>query len=1394
MLRRQNYNWKRFWYPREKKISLADGGYLPDPDSKYGHYLSSGMVSFDSIVDNPCLVLLGEPGIGKSTAIVHASQQVDKTGEVWLKFDLGEYQSDTRLCDKVFGDQTFKAWLKGTHRLHLFLDSLDEERLAINNLAKILASELKGYPCDRLLLRITCRTAEWSNHLEEKLRQLWGKEAVEVYNMAPLRRVDVSEAAKAKNLDPNAFLDEIYNKEVVPLAIKPVTLNFLLDTYKKNGQFPSTQKELYFQGCRSLCEEINEDRRDAQLTGNLTGDQRMIVAARIASVTVFANRSAIWTGINQEDVSDIEVTVRDFCGGIEKAIGIESPVNENEVKEALGTGLFSSYGSHRMGWAHQSYAEFLAAWYLVQHEIPLVQAMSLIVSSEDPERKLVPQLHETAAWLAGMMPDVFREVLKADPDVLLRSDVATADVRDREALVENLLKLYDEEKLLNGALGNYSRYRKLEHPGLVKQLRPYIRDLNKGFEARYVAIDITEACELQELQDDLADVALDSSQPQRIRLNAVSAICKIGNEEVKARLKPLAIGEAGDNSDAGLKHYALQALWPDHIIAEELFSALTPSNSVYQKFIFKDFVQYLQPVDLPAALEWVKKQNPLHQSFEKLVDAILLKAWEHLESPGVLKAFAKIAFFRLKEHDEIIDPNHESSFEQLLKNDDKKRRQLIEAIVSIVLNSEENPLWLDGYRTSLILHQDFLWMLERFQALQLEREQQVWAKLIWRRFIRYVPEQVNAILTVSQNSPILKAEFAPLIEKIKLDSPRAEQERAYYLQEQKWQNSNKNQSLLKPPPKERVITLLDKFESGDTESWQQLCHDMTLKLDSNCYGNLFSSDLTTLPGWIEAEATTKVRIIEAAKVYVHQVNPENQEWLGTNSIYPSALAGYEALRLLLQEEPNFISTISVEAWKRWTPIILESSKFSDGRDEKTSQELVKKAYQSVATEFINTLMILIDKENQNYNQIFITNQVKVCWDQNLENALLIKVKDDNLKLKSLSCLLEELLEHKVKEAETFAKSFIGLPSSFSGYRRAKAIVAAWTLINHAEDAGWSVVWPAIQRDYKFGRKVFETASFSDGQAVNIGQALSENQLANLYIWLVHQYPHAKDPAHEGVYSPRPRDNVAEFRDHVLGHLQERGNPQACEEIQRIINEFPKIDWLKRVLLEAQTVVRRRNWNPPLPLEIIKLASSQQVRLVNSGDQLLDVLVESLQRLEVKLQGETPAAIFLWDEIDRKVYRPKDENTFSDFVKLHLDEDLKQRGIIINREVELRCSRGSAPGERTDIHVDAVTRGQDGQVYDSVTVIIEVKGCWNPELKDAMKTQLVDRYLNDNSCQYGLYLVGWFNCPQWDNDDYKKKRAPKISLYDARDQFNAQAAMTSEQGIQVKVMVINAALR
>src|SRR5271157_1958866 len=132
---------------------------------------------------------------------------------------------------------------------------------------------------------------------------MWGETNVGVFELVPLRKVDVVEAARSSGILAEPFLKAIADLNVAPLANKPVTLRFLLDAYHQGQSLPTSRAALYTEGCRRLCDEPSQSRRDAPMgRGKLTAIQRYEVASRLAAVTQFSNRYAIWTGPRQSDI------------------------------------------------------------------------------------------------------------------------------------------------------------------------------------------------------------------------------------------------------------------------------------------------------------------------------------------------------------------------------------------------------------------------------------------------------------------------------------------------------------------------------------------------------------------------------------------------------------------------------------------------------------------------------------------------------------------------------------------------------------------------------------------------------------------------------------------------------------------------------------------------------------------------------------------------------------------------------------------------------------------------------------------------------------------------------------------------------------------------------------
>jgi hypothetical protein len=76
----------------------------------------------------------------------------------------------------------------------------------------------------------------------------------------------------------------------------------------------------------------------------------------------------------------------------------------------------------------------------------------------------------------------------------------------------------------------------------------------------------------------------------------------------------------------------------------------------------------------------------------------------------------------------------------------------------------------------------------------------------------------------------------------------------------------------------------------------------------------------------------------------------------------------------------------------------------------------------------------------------------------------------------------------------------------------------------------------------------------------------------------------------------------------------------------------------------------------------------------------------------------------------------------------------------------------------------------------------------------METQLVGRYLRDNRCQTGLYVVGWYQSPDWDPADSRRSRIPWSTEEAARLELAGQAARLTTNEREVRSYVLDCALR
>jgi hypothetical protein len=1401
---------QRYWCKRDGRFRLDDSGYLLDPDTSVGKSFNPDLAKLADVEDRDCLVLLGEPGIGKTTTLgaekERLAQAVGPDGDFLIWRYLGEYGDEARLVREVFEAPEWERSLGGGQTLHLYLDGLDECRLHLPNVSAVILGRLQRLSRrDHLRVRITCRTGAWPQFLEDGLRELWSGDRTAAFELAPLRRRDVADIATALGLNDAAlFLSEIERRDAVPLATKPVTLKLLVNLYKRGRRLPRTQAELYERGCLALCEEINPSRQAAGRYGTLSPKQRLAVAARVAAITTFCGRTAVWDGPDLGEKPGDDVTVSALGGGSEFTEAGEFEVTDAGVREILSdTGLFTSRGPRRMGWGHRTFAEYLAARYVCERGMTAGQINDLISHPHMPGR-VVPQLHETAAWLAGMRPEVFRAILASDPGVLLQSDVQNTAVEDRESLVTALLRATEEGRLNDAAPDSRSGYHKLDHPGLTAQLLPVLQDKAKKVVTRRLAIDLAEANSVLGLQTALCDLALDRTEDMTLRVEAAYAVWRFGDAGTRRRMRRLLESDLGEDTKDQLKGCALRSLWPDLIAPEDLFRALTlPKNEnhfgAYTGFLTTDLVRGLAPNDLPVALEWVASLGDprgIPSIVRAVVDQVVLRAWENLRVLGVLPALSEVVWARVAEYEPIVSALNNPMAPYGFGADAARRRCLLRSLISKLSASRLEPGRLLFTTPPLATPEDFPWLIGLLDEEPENRA--VVARLVRGVFIQSGPVPLDLLLDEAQRHPELAEAIRDLTTPVGLDSPEAKSLRDVHLrlktQEQRRQTGRRRVVT----PARKIEELLTLEESGDPDAWWQLTRVMAVKENGNTSGDTVHTDLIAKPGWLEASDETRARILTAAHHYVSCNEAKPGEWFHKSEVfYQPDAAGFKALRLLSDAGDVRFRHLGPDAWRKWVPIIVGYPAYGRRDDEEAQGRLAAEAYKHAPQEVLAWISELIAEQSRRDHPYFTTRLWSDFWDEQLTSTLMQAVRDPSIKVEVLDPILDNLLVRNSGEGRTYAVSLLGPNVPPEGPLRERSLVAARSLLTRAPDAGWPILWPLIRADPALGRDLLISVATSveiTGHAPFLDR-LSEDNLADLYVWLSGQFPRHEDE--EGFRSLGPRDFAARLRDGVLRHLTRRGTAASLGAIRRVAHQFPDLEWLSFAYLEAERMMLEKTWPPHEIAHLRALARDRQARLVESGDTLVEVVVDSVRRFERKLQGETPLSFMLWDKQSGGRYRPKEEERLSDAIKQHLQEDLGGRAIVANREVVIRSGIGKQSGERTDVHVDAFTHGPRPGVYDRLTVIVEVKGGWNREVREAMRTQLRDRYLCDDACRHGLYVVGWFLCDQWDQSDDRRRESLRLlpsSISATQEFLESQAAELSGGGTNLTGLVINMALR
>lgn len=1332
------YSWQRYWHPRgdNGRVRFDPAGFLLDPEDGFWTSRETGLSTLPELERFNCLALIGEPGIGKSTALAEERDRLKSSGKHPAYRDLRSI-SDAAGLREFLGELNMRPNIFGTPTL--LLDSLDECRLEVSNAAEMIGEALESMGPPRPRLLICCRSADWPQSFESRLTALYGTDNTAVYVMAPLRRRDVETALDAEHIDHDAFFDEINRLRLTPIATKPLTLQMLLAEFGTGRDLGASQAAVVERGCLRLCEESPARSDTPGHYGHLTPQQRIDIAKRIAATTLLTDREYLSTGPNHDP--------KPGAVPIGELVDPSAPLSE--ILETLNTGLFVARGPALHGWYHKLLQEFLAARFLADQNLPPDQLRSLLFKGE----RVVPQLREAASWLAQMRTEFFRSVLATDPEALVASDAELASDEARRLTTDSLL--------CSSTTGRYGRLdwavadglSKLSHPGLHHQLEAVLSKKGTNGIALETALLIALKNRVAGAAKPAADIALDRVHPAPIRRHAAMVVAAAGCKTEKLRLSPLASHEETDDE---LKATALAALWPDQMDTEQLFAALTPPRETviggtYDRFL-RQLPAQLRENDLPQALAWITNSRfngESHPPFGEMAREIMGQALRRNPSPATLQTLATAAMASAQQGNDL-----RPTFE---KSNTQERLGLLQACIAKLRGAPNRELY--SARAAGLTPSDVP------EGLRLAlRTQDPATKAAIGDALLQVPNGADpnrdALAEAAAIDPILKEHFKPFLGPILLNSQTADYLRceAKFRTDQIQRDAEKDREATKRT--DQAITELQAAVAGNVDAWWRFTVFVSADRDGRLADH--ETNLKQLPGWRSIAHANPDQIPVAAKNYLENAPDEYRaHQLGLDR---RAIAGIRALRFLAESDAVWLSNLAPAQWARWAGAITRWPLRQD-EDKSEAWLLVRDlACRKAGDAVVAALNEALSHANGDSSAFYALRRWTGLWSPAMEAMLLRAAERTDLSGRQLYEILMPLCARGSIAGQRLARA--ALRPHNRANQTDRAVAAAQALLHGPLEQHWPAIFRAMRTDPHFGKAVIEESTMegaTSGAGFTLPMRLKPGETADLFVWLARIYSYRQTPRGPGSAGS---DFMAErLRDSALFSLQSRA---AVEEIQRIRRRV-RYPWLKNVEEEAASERLRSSWQPPTPADLRKLFSDSSRRLVRNGRELQELVLQSLQEIGQDIQGEHACAWLLWNTLQNKAATRKTEPQISTFIAHDLKIRLAGRGVAINREIEIKPAHN-----RTDIHATATT--VEGHPPAVASVTIEAKGSWNPNLNSSMKEQLLQRYLNGTSCNDGIYLVYWDGTGG--------------TLDELRTRFKSQASALSQGAKSIKAVVLD----
>jgi hypothetical protein len=1347
--------WVRLWLLQQswEQDRGIDDDFLPFYKGEDGRprieKASTGLAHLGELTA-PFLLLLGRPGSGKSTEL----RQAEARG--WLGPHARFFEAK-EIGSAHPGDYISK-FLPADQPTRIVIDGLDEAQLANPNFVPQLRAWLRrqlgsnGRPKHQLVL--SCRWMRPIEHLDD-LKALWPNGEAQTLILCPLRRCDFATTIEAwfSKTDAQTFREQLRDRHLNSISCWPQNLLGLRQSFENSGfQSLPSHGEAIREQVLSHCQLTDSPEDSPRWEKSIVDVHwRQRVAGRVAAAMIWSGRAQLsLKKTPQEDA----LTFNDLSHSYELWGTERKRLQLADLDDIRNhSRLFHPPdGSNRYSFQSQVHQEWLAADWLNAQKLDTSRLRMLFGTEIDGQWRVFPNLRSVAAWLARV-DEGFRQLLRQhDPLTLLWLDAASLPDSERKEIITALLEATDKAKVVDPAI-RQAHLISLHHPRIADQLRQWLSRTDVDEASHQLALEIAEKTHSTALAAFLWEVYPHASY--HLQLNIAGTLYHLAKQGFDDRWEAVLNKEIPIDLEGTLLGAALEFLVvsSDKVPARDVLHWLVPriefgeEGHLYGLYDMRAgrVHEHLTADDLPPIFRHLGNYPDfIHDSLsfaEDLNQSALKLAVNHMDRPDVLHALVEYwnACVIHYQHPHHGINQHWDSKEPPF-NDPALRRKLIPHLIHHPgFEKHTRREWAQA-SDWLVSEEDFDWCLDQLLAAP-QADGWRYALLVLQlvRQIEIESSTADKFNAAAAHSAFLSSSLPkPLPGQSYLAALQSDAAAKQAKLQHEIEHRKRRQTQREEAYKKHIQTYAEQARQAHGEG--QIVWPALLKVLSAREHGMAPHSTVFGPEQKIDENETWMR--EAAKRYLFDKPLDDAQDIN------EGIDGLIALSACWQEfnQPGPLRDVIAS---RWLPLYY-STLSSFGSLGNAPEGL---SYQSFAKlfpeQFACAFGIVIRRRYLEKGSLGELRSLQEIWNQSMSQKLLTVIKEEEIQPEGFSNAIRALNHFSESDALEAASYWLERQSALQNSEDRAAMLAGCAFLVNGKLA--VEVRPLLQDPDLVREAVFRATctldSITERQDFAVWPTSAILELANA-VWRA--FPKTKQGNLRGLVTGM--DYAREYRDHITAAATTRGlkveiPPVHSEDDEKeSARRFRILNWNRH---RAAQALAGEEWQHLKPEAFFQLTSRPHARLARSADELLQAVIESLQRWEESLRNGSWD--HLWD-LKTRTSRPEERiaREMRDWLKLNHE-------IIAEREVKI-----SNEG-RTDILVQTNVLGSP------LTLVIELKKLRKSNAKErrvAMKTQLLDRYLKPRLAEgwsHGLYVIAWTAEPGSRDDNVDAMREASETL-------------------------------